>query len=109
MSLVVNDIILTLQADFFGNHPENSILNVSIDSRSFQNNPFTLFFCIIGPNHNGHDYIKELIDKGVKNFVVSQEVNPTPEINFLKVEDTLVALQKFAAFYRKKFSKSFQA
>lgn len=104
MSLVVNDIIPQLQAEFLGNHPENSIQNVSIDSRSLQNNEFTLFFCIIGPNHNGHDYIQELIDKGVKNFVVSQEVNPTPKINFLKVEDTLVALQQFAAFYRKKFS-----
>ncbi|RXR35322.1 bifunctional UDP-N-acetylmuramoyl-tripeptide:D-alanyl-D-alanine ligase/alanine racemase [Flavobacterium piscinae] len=104
MSLVVNDIIPQLQAEFFGNHPENSIQNVSIDSRSLQNNEFTLFFCIIGPNHNGHDYIQELIEKGVKNFVVSQVVNPTPEINFLKVEDTLVALQQFAAFYRKKFS-----
>ena len=104
MSLVVNDIIPQLQAEFFGNHPENSIQNVSIDSRSLQNNQYTLFFCIIGPNHNGHTYIKELIEKGVCNFVVSENVEFVEGVNFLKVENTLIALQQFAAFYRKKFS-----
>lgn len=104
MSLVLNDIIPQLHAEFFGNHPENSIQNVSIDSRSFQNNEFTLFFCLIGSNNNGHTYIEELIEKGVTNFVVSENVDLIEGVNFLKVGDTLLALQQFAAFYRKKFS-----
>jgi Alr-MurF fusion protein len=101
---VLNDIISPLHAEFFGNHPHSIISNVSIDSRSFQNNEFTLFFCLIGSNHNGHAYIDELIEKGVTNFVVSEEVQPHENINFLKVENTLLALQQFAAFYRKKFT-----
>lgn len=104
MSLVVNDIIPQLNAEFFGNHPDNSIQNVSIDSRSLQNNTYTLFFCLIGPNNNGHAYINELIEKGVCNFVVSENVEVIEGVNFLKVENTLLALQQFAAFYRKKFS-----
>lgn len=104
MSLVLNDIIPQLNAEFFGNHPDNSIQNVSIDSRSFQNNNYTLFFCLIGPNNNGHTYINELIEKGVCNFVVSEDVETVEGVNFLKVENTLLALQQFAAFYRKKFS-----
>lgn len=104
MSLVINDIIPQLNAEFLGNHPENSIQNVSIDSRSLQHNQNTLFFCIIGPNHNGHSFITELIEKGVNNFVVSENVERIEGVNFLKVKDTLVALQQFAAFYRKKFS-----
>jgi len=104
VSLVLNDIIPQLHAEFFGNHPDNSIQNVSIDSRSFQNNKYTLFFCLIGPNNNGHTYINELIEKGVSNFVVSENVESIEGVNFLKVEDTLLALQQFAAFYRKKFT-----
>ena len=104
MPFVLNDIISPLHAEFFGNHPHSIISNVSIDSRSFQNNEFTLFFCLIGSNHNGHAYIDELIEKGVTNFVVSEEVQPHENINFLKVENTLLALQQFAAFYRKKFT-----
>ncbi|GGD35939.1 bifunctional UDP-N-acetylmuramoyl-tripeptide:D-alanyl-D-alanine ligase/alanine racemase [Flavobacterium orientale] len=104
MSLVLNDIIPQLQAEFFGNHSDAIISNVSIDSRSFQNNNQTLFFCLIGPNNNGHTFINELIEKGVSNFVVSEQIELKENVNFLKVENTLVALQQFAIFYRKKFS-----
>ncbi len=103
MSFTVKDIILPLGAELLGNHNINVISNISIDSRSFQNNEETLFFCLIGPNNNGHDYISELITKGVRNFVVSQEQSFSENINYLKVENTLEALQKFASFYRKKF------
>ncbi|WP_333693247.1 bifunctional UDP-N-acetylmuramoyl-tripeptide:D-alanyl-D-alanine ligase/alanine racemase [Flavobacterium sp.] len=102
MSLVINDIILPLGANL--ESPKNYVIsNVSIDSRSFQNNDETLFFCLIGPNNNGHDYILELISKGVRNFVVSQDISHSEDVNFLKVENTLEALQKFASFYRQKF------
>lgn len=104
MSLVLNDIIPQLQAEFFGNRPDTIISNVSIDSRSFHNNESTLFFCLIGSNNNAHHYIDELIEKGVTNFVVSEEVQLYENVNFLKVDNTLLALQQFAAFYRKKFS-----
>ena len=104
MSLVLNDIIPQLQAEFFGNRSDAVISNVSIDSRSFQNNNQTLFFCLIGPNNNGHTFINELIEKGVSNFVVSEQIELKENVNFLKVENTLVALQQFAIFYRKKFS-----
>lgn len=105
MSIVIRDIISILEASLVGNHPENSFENVSIDSRSLQNNPTTLFFCIVGQNKNGHHFIEELIEKGVRNFVVSEIIeNRHPEVNFLVVKNTLTALQQFAAFYRKKYN-----
>lgn len=63
-----------------------------------------MFFAISGPNNDGHTYINELIDKGVRHFVVTH----IPEIaagkaNFLVVENTLEALQKLAAYYRSLF------
>ncbi len=103
MNLVIKDIITLLDASFSGSHSENSIENVSLDSRSLQNNQQTLFFCLVGPNNNGHHYIAELIEKGVRNFIVSEKVEPVQDVNFLLVDNTLTALQKFASFYRKKF------
>jgi alanine racemase len=43
--------------------------------------------------------------KGVRNFLVSQQVENTllPESNIVQVKDTLVALQKIAAAHRKQF------
>ncbi len=85
--------------------PDALIQWISIDSRSLQNNNSTLFFALVGDNHNGHDYITELSSNGVRNFVISQIPNPKPaDCNFIVVPNTLVALQDLAAFYRRQFS-----
>jgi alanine racemase len=105
MSLTLQQILTQIDAGFYGKNQEKIIDNVSIDSRSLQNNSQTLFFAIIGPNYNSHDFISELIQKGVQNFVVSEfDAKLASQANFLVVENTLDALQKFAAFYRKKFT-----
>ena len=104
MKLPIQNIIPIIKAKWFGNDTTAVIDYISIDSRSLQNDRNTLFFAIPGPNHDGHVYIEELINKGVEYFVV----NLIPEgleanANFLVVDNTLDALQKFAAFYRSQF------
>jgi len=103
LSLKIQHIIPEIQAVFHGNsHLE--IDNVSIDSRSFQNNSGTLFFALSGANNDAHQYISDLISKGVQNFVVNHIPNNLEgKANFLVVENTLKALQDFASFYRKSF------
>lgn len=103
MSLKIQHIIPEIQAIFYGNS-ELQIDNVSIDSRSLQNNSGTLFFALFGANNDAHQYIEDLISKGVQNFVVNHIPNNLEgKANFLVVENTLKALQDFASFYRKSF------
>ena len=103
MSLKIQHIIPEIQAVFHGN-PDSEIDNVSIDSRSLQNNFGTLFFALSGANNDAHQYIEDLISKGVLNFVVNHIPNDLESgANFLVVENTLKALQDFASFYRKSF------
>lgn len=105
MSLKITDIARAIQADNHCQQPEAVIDNVSIDSRSLQNNAQTLFFALEGQNQNGHSYIPELIKKGVVNFVVNNIPESTSgRGNFLIVDDTLQALQRFAAYYRQLFN-----
>lgn len=105
MSFTIQQILSQIDATFYGINQELSIDNISIDSRSLQNNSQTLFFAIIGPNYDSHNFIPDLISQGVQNFVVtSLDEKWTSQANFLVVENTLDALQKFAAFYRKKFT-----
>lgn len=104
MSFIIKNIVPVIAAKWFGTDETCVIDNVSIDSRSLQNGNGTLFFALVGHNHNGHHYIENLIAKGVTNFVV----NHIPEhlagkANFLLVNDTLESLQKFAAYYRTLF------
>src|SRR3954468_11813258 len=101
MSFTLKNIVPVLQAKWIGNQPNTIIENISIDSRSLQNGPTTLFFAIVGPNNDAHIYIEELIAKGVRNFVVTHPIEPfLDQANFLVVSDTLDSLQKFATYHR---------
>jgi len=104
LTLSIRNIIPIIKAKFVGVNEVVIIDTVSIDSRSLQNSESTLFFAIVGPNHNGHQYIAELIEKGVLNFVVQFiPENLDGKANFLVVENTLEALQNFASAYRSNF------
>ena len=104
MTLSIRNIIPIIKAQFVGTNEIAIIDSVSIDSRSLQNSDSTLFFAIVGPNHDGHSYIAELIKNGVLNFVVNHIPKELEgKANFLIVENTLDALQTFAAFYRSNF------
>ena len=104
MILTIRNIVLIIKAQWVGQNETAIVDSISIDSRSLQNDENTLFFALYGPNHDGHLFIEELIAKGVSHFVVKK----IPEglelkAKFLIVEDTLDALQKFAAYYRSQF------
>lgn len=83
---------------------ELNVLDISIDSRSLRNTENTLFFTLNGNNHNAHDFLNDLYAKGVRYFVISQDVSVPADAIVFKVDDTLRALQRFVAFYRKKYT-----
>lgn len=104
MVLSIKNIVPILHAQWLGKHPNTLIENIAIDSRSLQNGAQTLFFAIVGPNNDAHTYIPELIEKGVRNFVVTHIPEAFKgQANFLVVENTLDALQQFAAHHRNLF------
>lgn len=75
--------------------------HVSIDSRSLQNGPSTLFFCLKGHNHDAHQYIEALLQKGVSYFVVEYiPENVANKAHFCLVENTTEALQQLAKKYK---------
>jgi alanine racemase len=102
--LTIRNIVSIIKAQWVGQNETAIVDSISIDSRSLQNDENTLFFALYGPNHDGHLFIEELIAKGVSHFVV-RKIPEGLELKakFLIVEDTLYALQKFAAYYRSLF------
>ena len=105
MNLNSANIESVLNSKWNGNPIEETIDSISIDSRSLQNGPQTLFFALVGPNNNAHIYIKDLITKGVHNFVVTHIPDGLEDkANFLVVANTLIALQQTASYYRSLFS-----
>lgn len=77
---------------------------LSMDTRKIDQAGATLFFALSGSMHDGHDFIHEALDKGIKNIVV--EKNPgllSANVNVFLVENSLRAMQKLAAYHRKSF------
>jgi alanine racemase len=105
LSLDLKNSAAILNAKWLGIHANTTIENISIDSRSLQNESKTLFFALVGPNNDAHNYIASLIDKGVQNFVVNYiPQNLENQANFLVVDNTLESLQQFAAYHRSQFN-----
>lgn len=84
---------------------DSSIEHLLIDSRKIVFPNSSLFFALYGPRRDGHQFIKEVYERGVRNFVVKKgfEGSSFPGSNFLEVDDTLLALQALAAWHRKHF------
>jgi alanine racemase len=76
------------------------------DSRKVVNAEGSLYFAIKGDQHDGHEFIPDLLEAGVKNFVISTaDLLPSGfSANCIVAEDPLKAMQKLAAWHRKKFS-----
>ncbi len=81
---------------------------VLTDSRSLCFPEETLFFALKSERNDGHNFIPELYRRGVRNFVVSSVpkgwASDYPGVNFLKVVNTLEALQRLAERHRDEFN-----
>ncbi len=75
------------------------------DSRNLTFPAGSLFFALKTKRNDGHKYIEELYHQNVKQFVISEEIDSSsmPEAQFIKVDNTLQALQKLTAAHRAKF------
>lgn len=80
---------------------DEEIHTVLYDSRRLSATQGVLFIAIKGAQHNGHEYIEALFEKGIKNFLVEEiPANLKGKANFLQVENTLKAFQQLAKSIR---------
>jgi UDP-N-acetylmuramoyl-tripeptide--D-alanyl-D-alanine ligase len=85
----------------------NDIIDeLASDSRNIDQPDAALFVAIKTHLRNGHTYIAAAWRKGVRNFLVSEDINidEIPGSSIIKVENTLKALQDIAAAYRSQFT-----
>ena len=97
ISEIVNGRLLGTGADLW-------VSDLLIDSRQLVNASQTLFFALTSERNDGHKYIQDLYQNGVRAFVVSRmPEGDFPEASFVVVENTLTALQQLAAHHRERF------
>lgn len=86
---------------------QNVISTIAIDSRNIKNSSNCLFVAIVGTRNNGHQFIQQLYDEGIRNFLISDKKyfnESFKDCNFLFVKDTLIALQLLAKKHRERFN-----
>lgn len=84
---------------------DRTVRTVVTDSRSLtcELGADPLFVAMRGANHDSHDYIREMYDRGVRAFLVERTVEPMPECGYVVVGNAIDALQALAADYRSQF------
>ena len=91
--------------------PSASFTRLLTDSRKLTDADNTLFFAIRTKRNNGANYIEDLYAKGVRNFVVSSDLDEVlyarlcalSDANLWFVKDVVAALQRVAEQRRMQF------
>ena len=105
MRISIENVTKILNANRVGTHPAE-IDWILTDSRSLCFAEDTLFFALKTKRNDGHKYIPDLYERGVRNFVVSdlpQNLNDYADANFLQLAHPLKGLQRLAEKYRSQF------
>jgi alanine racemase len=87
-------------------NPDAVIRTLGTDSRKLTDVIRTLFFALKG-RRDGHEYLKEIYDLGVRNFVITDkalDTNSFKDANFFLVKDSLRALQSLGAYHRRQYN-----
>ena len=103
MKYKIEEIVTLTGARRYG-HAEAEVEWLLTDSRSLVYPETSLFFAIKTASGDGHDFIQELYQRGVRNFVVTSlpqnRETVYPDANFLQIPSALKALQRLAERHR---------
>ena len=85
---------------------EETIINHFVyDSRRVQQAASSVFIAIITEYNDGHRFLQQAYDRGIRNFIISSQqyrIN-TDDVNVVLVDDSLQCLQQLAAHHRSAF------
>ncbi len=101
--LKISEILKVTNGEVLHNFKDFFISGISIDSRKVKEGE--LFIALKGNNFDGHDFIKEAIKKGAKAIIFDNpsKIENFPNICFIKVLESRIALRKIAKYYRSLF------
>lgn len=97
----ISKIAQILKVKAFLPQPNALIRRILTDSRTVIDPEGSLFFAIKA-QRDGHHFIANAYQNGIRNFIVSDlsYQQQYPDANFLEVDNVLIALQELAAYHR---------
>ena len=78
-----------------------SVMGITTDTRQIRSEE--LFVALTGENFNGHDFVRQAVDRGAIAVIVDRQIESITVPQFI-VRDTLEAYQQIARWWRDRFS-----
>ncbi len=102
-NLKADEIIALIKAEVRGDLPLAPLNHFAYDSRKLVFPAETLFLALKGENRDGHAFISDAWNAGVRSFLVSRWEPTFPSGCYWIVPDVLNAFQQLASFIRERF------
>jgi len=80
-----------------------TVRSVATDSRSYATGGGAMFVAMNGVNHDAHEYVRTMYDRGVRAFMVERDCDLPSDCGVVRVADSLAALQALAAHRRAQY------
>ena len=90
----LNALLQDLEYELLQGNANIEIEDIITDSRKGTDRD--IFVCISGAISDGHNYVHDVIGKGIKAIVVEKTIDVEEEITVIKVQNTQIALAKMA-------------
>ena len=106
MDYRLSEIAALVGGEFTGR--DSRVRSVVTDSRSLscELGDAPLFVAMRGANHDSHDFVAQMYDRGVRAFLVEREpaAGAMPDCGFVRADNAIDALQRLAAAHRARFA-----
>lgn len=105
MNLALSHIIAITGAETKGQITDAVIREIVTDSRKITGAGQTIYAAIKGVHHNGHLFLRDCYDKGIRFFIVEENTTDSfpDDAVFLRVKNTVDAIQRIASAHRSSF------
>ena len=94
-------IISPIDGELIAGNPESPLMGISTDSREIV--PGRFFWALKGERYDGHDFVKQAVEKGASGIVIKKDYRPEiptgRDLVVIAVEDTLRALGDLAGWW----------
>ncbi|GFE67506.1 UDP-N-acetylmuramoyl-tripeptide--D-alanyl-D-alanine ligase [Chroococcus sp. FPU101] len=99
----INAILKPIHCNLCEGSGTTKITGITTDTRTLE--PGQLFLALVGHQFNGHHFLNDAVVQGASALIISEPITVklSKQIPQLFVEDTLVAYQKLANWWRKQF------
>lgn len=100
-ALTIKEIVYAVRGALVCGNKNLQVTSVCINSKEIKKGD--LFVPIVGEKTNAHKFINDAFDKGAVATFISEDVEKRDDKIYIKVDDTIKALQALATYYRNKF------